>query len=157
MLMPMRLFSIFLTVCSHLSKSGFALSSPRICRQLCKLLSKLVKRWRLQLLQVAPNHTSIMFPLSFPLLLICGHRWCPWSWVVRAFLAHATIAARLAIGLQSAGCRSDRSLANQLPIIPKYKSKFYGSKGKFSNVQLAVSCLQSLVLLQPGSFASDTG
>ena len=117
-LMPMRLFFGFLTVCNHLSRPGFAPCNPRTCRQPCKLQSKLVRRWQLQLLQVATNHISIIFPLPFPLLLICGHRWCPWSWVARAFLAHSTIAASLGIGLQSAGCRSDRLLPNQLPIGP---------------------------------------
>ena len=69
-------------------------------------------------MQVAPNHTSVMFPLPFPLLLICAHRWCPWSWVACAFLAHATIAARLGVELQSVCCQSDRLLLNQLPIGP---------------------------------------
>ena len=102
MLMPMRLFSIFSMVCSHLYRPGFARSNPRTYRQPCKLPNKLVRRWRLQLLhKVATNHTSIMFPfpLPFPLLLICTRRWCPWSWLARAFLAHATIAARFGIEL----------------------------------------------------------
>ena len=115
----MRLFSIFSMVFSHLYKPGFARSNPRTYRQPCKLPNKLVRRWRLQLLhKVATNHTSIMFPLLFPLLLICTLRWCPWSWVARTFLASATIAARLGIDLQTVGCRGDRPLPNQLPIDP---------------------------------------
>ena len=36
----------------------------------------------------------------------------------RTFKAHATIASKLGIELQSAGCRSDRLLPTQLPIDP---------------------------------------
>ena len=118
----MRLFSIFSMVCSHLYRPGFARSNPRTYRQPCKLPSKLVRCLRLQLLhKVATNYTSVIFLLPFLLPLICGRRLCPWSWVVRAFLAHATIAARLGIGLLTAGCRGDRLLPNQLPIGPTSK------------------------------------
>ena len=116
MLTPMKPCLGFLTVCNRLYRPGFARSNPRTYRQPCKLPNKLVKHWRLQLLQVAAtNHTNIMFPLLCPSPLICGRRLCPWSWVARAFLARATIAARLGIGLLTAGCRGDRSLPNQLP------------------------------------------
>ena len=122
MLMPMKPFSGFLMVCNHLYRPGFACSNPRTSRQPCKLPSKLAKHWRLQLLQVvATNHTSIIFPLPFPLLLTCARRWCPWSWVARSFLVHATIAARLGIGLYTVSCQGDRSLPNQLPIGPTNK------------------------------------
>ena len=110
MLMPMKPFSGFSMVCNHLYKPGFARSNPQTYRQPCKLPNKLVRHWQLQLLhKVATNHTNIMFPLLFPLLLICALRWCPWGWVARTFLAHATIAAKLGIELQSVGCQSDRS------------------------------------------------
>ena len=124
--MPMRLFSIFLTVCCHLYRPGFALSNLRTCRQPCKLLSKLARCLQLQLLQVvATNHTSVIFPLPCLLPLICGRRLCPWSWVARAFLARATIVATLGIGPLTAGCRSDRSLPNQLPTGPiKIRANF---------------------------------
>ena len=119
MWMPMKPSSGFLMVCSRLYRPGFACSNPRTFRQPCKLPSKFARHLRLQLLQVvATNHTSVMFPLPCLLPLICGHRLCPWSWVARAFLAHATIAARLGIGPSTAGCQSDRSLPNQLPTGP---------------------------------------
>ena len=118
-LTPMRLFSIFSTVCNCLYRPGFARSNPRTYRQPSKLPNELVRCWRLQLLHiVTTNHTSIIFPLPFPLLLICARRWCPWSWVARTFLVRATIAAKLGIGLQSVSCQSNRSLPNQLPIGP---------------------------------------
>ena len=122
----MRLFSIFSTVCSRLYKPGFARSNPRTYRQPCKLPSKLVRRLQLQLLhKVTTNHTSIIFPLLFPLPLICACRLYPWSWVACTFLARATIAARLDIELLSVGCRSDRSLPNQLPTGPtKIRANF---------------------------------
>ena len=119
MLMRMKPFSGFSMACNCLYRPGFARSNPRIFRQPCKLLNKLARHLQLQLLLVvATNHTSIMFPLPCLLPLICGHRLCPWSWVARAFLVHATIAARLGIGLSTASCRSDRSLPNQLPTGP---------------------------------------
>ena len=124
--MPMKLFSGFSMVCSRLYRPGFARSNHRTYRQPCKLPNKLVRRLRLQLLhKVATNHTSIMFLLLCLLPLICGHRLCPWSWVARAFLARATIAARLGIGLLTAGFQSDRSLPNQLPTGPiKIRANF---------------------------------
>ena len=116
MLMPMKPFSGFSTVCNHLYRPGFARSNPLTFRQPCKLPNKLAKLLRLQLLQMAAtNHTNVMFPLLCLSPLICGRRLCPWSWVARAFLARATIAARMGIGLLTAGCRGDRSLPNQLP------------------------------------------
>ena len=119
MWMPTKPYSGFSMVCSHLYMPGFACSNLRTYRQPCKLPNKLVRCLRLQLLHtVATNHTSIMFLLPFPLLLICARRLCPWSWVVCAFLACATIAARLGIGLLTAGCRGDRLLPNQLPTGP---------------------------------------
>ena len=115
MKMPMKPFSGFLMVCNRLYRPGFARSNSRTYRQPCKLPNKLAKHWRLQLLHMpATNHTNVMFPLLCLSLLICGRRWCPWSWVARAFLARATIAARLGIELLTAGCRGDRSLPNQL-------------------------------------------
>ena len=119
MWMPMKPFLGFSTVSSRLYRPGFALSNPRTCRQPCKLRNKLVRRWRLQILhRVTTNHTSIMLLLPCLLPLICGRRLCPWSWVAHAFLARATIFARLSIGLLTAGCRGDRSLPNQLPTGP---------------------------------------
>ena len=119
MWMPMKPSSGFSTVCNCLYRPGFARSNPRTFRQPCKLPSKLARHLRLQLLQVvATNHTSVMFPLPCLLPLICGCRLCPWSWVARAFLARATIAARLGIGLLTAACRGDRLLPNQLPTGP---------------------------------------
>ena len=119
MLMPMKPFSGFSTVCNRLYRPGFARSNPRTFRQHCKPPNKLAGHLRLQLLQlVATNHTSVMFPLPCLLPLICGCRLCPWSWVARAFLVRATIVARLGIGLLTASCRGDRSLPNQLPTSP---------------------------------------
>ena len=124
--MPIKPFLGFSMVCSHLYRPGFARSNHSTYRQPCKLPNKLVRCLRLQLLhKVATNHTSIMFPLPFPLPLICACRLCPWSWVARAFLAHATIAARLGIGLLTASCRGDRLLPNQLPIgLTKIRANF---------------------------------
>ena len=126
MLTPMRCCLGSSTACNHLYRPGFARSNPRTYRQPCKLPNKLARHLRLQLLQVvATNHTSFMFPLPCLLPLICGRRLCPWSWVARAFLAHATIAARLGIGLLTAGCRGNRSLPNQLPTSPiKIRANF---------------------------------
>ena len=135
--MPMKLFSGFSMVCSHLYRPGFARSNHRTYRQPCKLPNKLVRRWHLQLLhKVATNHTSVMFPLPFPLLfplpLICARRLCPWSWVVRVFLARAIIAARLGVGQQSTSCRSDRLLTNQLPTNPtKKRASFRAIEASF--------------------------
>ena len=126
MLMPMKPFLGFSMVCNRLYRPGFARSNPRTYRQPCKLPNKLAKHWRLQLLQMAAtNHTNVMFPLLCLSPLICGRRWCPWRWVARAFLARATIAARLGIGLLTAGYRGDRSLPNQLPTSPiKIRASF---------------------------------
>ena len=116
MWMPMKPSSGFSMACNCLYRPGFARSNPRTFRQPCKPPNKLARHLRLQLLQVvATNHTSIMFPLPRLLPLICGRRLCPWSWVAGAFLARATIVARLGIGLSTAGCRGDRTLPNQLP------------------------------------------
>ena len=120
-LTPMRLFLVFSIVCNHPFRPGFALSIPRTYRCPYKPQSQLVRLWRLQLLHIATNHTSNLLPLLFPLLLICSRRWCPWSLAAHAFQVHATIAANLGIGLQSAGCRSNRSLPTQLPISPTNK------------------------------------
>ena len=119
MWMPMKPSSGFSMVCSHLYRPGLAHSNPRTFRQPCKLPNKFARPLRLQILQVVTtNHTSIMFLLLCLLPLICGRRLCPWSWVACAFLARATIAARLGIEPLTAGCRGDRSLPNQLPTDP---------------------------------------
>ena len=116
MLTPMRRCLGSSTACNRLCRPGFARSNPKTCRQLCKQPSKSAKRLQLRPLQLAAtNHTNVMFPLLCPSLLICGRRSFPWSWVARAFLARATIAAKLGIGLLTAGCQGDRSLPNQLP------------------------------------------
>ena len=116
MLTPMRRCLGSSTACNRLCRPGFARSNPRTCKQLCKQPSKSAKCLQLRPLQLAAtNHTNVMFPLLCPSLLICGRRSFPWSWVARAFLARATIAAKWGIGLLTAGCRGDRSLPNQLP------------------------------------------
>ena len=126
MWMVMKPFLGFAMVCSHLYRPGFARSNHRTYRQPCKWPNKLVRCLRLQLLhKVTTNHTSIMFPLPFPLPLICGRRLGPWSWVARAFLVRATIPARLSIGLLTASCQRDRLLPNQLPTGPtKIRANF---------------------------------
>ena len=131
MLTPMRRCLGSSTACNRLYRPGFARSNPMTYRQLCKQPSKSAKRLQLQPLQLAAtNHTNVMFPLPCPLLLICGRRLCPWSWVARAFLARATIAARLGIGPLSAVCHGNRPLPNQLPAGPtKARASFRLVKG----------------------------
>ena len=131
MLTPMRRCLGSSTACNRLCRPGFARSNPKTCRQLCKQPSKSAKRLQLRLLQLAAtNHTNVMFPLLCPSLLICGRRSFPWSWVARAFLARATIAAKLGIGQQSVGCHDDRPLPNQLPTGPtKIRANFRLVKG----------------------------